>query len=198
MDGAMNAILYRLRQAVEQLNPVTDEAWEVMAELFYSQTLKPDQHFVSAGQVAGSIAFIASGVMREYFITREGKEFNKAFVFEGDITGSFFDLLTQEPSIASIQALTETQLLVADYRAFSNLYDRFPCCQRLGRLQAEHMFKLKARREYEFMTQDAYARYQSLLIRHPYIERYVPQYHVASYLGITPVALSRLKKQRKR
>ena len=191
----MNAKLARLRQAIEQLSPLSDEAWQEMAGLFTPLSLNAEQYFVSAGQQASSIAFVIFGAMREYFITLEGKEYNKAFIFNGDATGSLFDLLSQQPSIASIQATTQTELLVADYQAFSELYDRFPCCQRLGRLHAQHMFMLKARREYEFLTLDALARYQSLLSRHPDIEQYVPQYHIASYLGITPVALSRIKKQ---
>ena len=189
-------VLQRLRQTIEQFSPITDAAWQEMLGLYQRKTLAPEQYFMAAGEKATSIAFVISGALREYFITSEGKEFNKAFIFEGDTTGSLFDLLTQEPSIASIQALCDTELLVADYQAFSALYDRFPCCQRLGRRQAEHLFVLKARREYEFMTLDAYSRLQSLLSRHPDIEQRVTQYHIASYLGITPVALSRIKKQR--
>ena len=191
----MNTELLQLKQVIEQLSPISDEAWHEMASLFTPLSLNTEQHFISAGQQASSIAFVISGAMREYFITLEGKEYNKAFIFKGDVTGSLFDLISQQPSIASIQATTQTELLVADYQAFSELYDLFPCCQRLGRLQAQHLFMLKARREYEFLTLDAYARYQSLLTRHPDIELYVPQYHIASYLGITPVALSRIKKQ---
>lgn len=191
----MNTVAPHLRQIVESISPITDEAWLAMRDLFSPITLVPEQYFVTTGEQATSVGLILSGVMREYFITQEGKEFNKAFVLEGDITGSLFDLLTQEPSIASIQALTQTELLVADYQAFSALYDRFPCCQRLGRLHAERLFMLKARREHEFMTLDAYARYQMLLSRVPLIEEQVAQYHIASYLGITPVALSRVKKQ---
>lgn len=193
-EEAMNCELAQLRQVIEQLSPISDEAWQEMASLFTPLSLNAEQYFISAGQQASSIAFVTSGAMREYFITLEGKEYNKAFIFKGDGTGSLFDLISQQPSIASIQATTQTELLVADYQAFSALYDRFPCCQRLGRLHAQHMFMLKARREYELLTLDALARYQSLLSRHPDIEQYVPQYHIASYLGITPVALSRIKK----
>jgi len=191
----MDAELLQLKKVIEQLSPISDEAWQVMASLFSPLSLNTEQYFVRTGQQASSIAFVISGAMREYFITLDGKEYNKAFIFKGDTTGSLFDLLSQQSSIASIQATTETELLVANYKAFSELYDRFPCCQRLGRLQAQHLFMLKARREYEFLTLDAYARYQSLLTRHPDIELHVPQYHIASYLGITPVALSRIKKQ---
>ncbi|MBV1922338.1 MAG: Crp/Fnr family transcriptional regulator [Pseudomonadales bacterium] len=191
----MDTALLQLRQVIEQVTPLSDEAWQEMTRLFSPLSLDAEEYFISAGQQASSIAFVISGAMREYFITLEGKEYNKAFIFKGDITGSLFDLLSQQASIASIQATTQTELLVADYQAFSALYDRYPCCQRLGRLQAQHLFMLKARREYEFLTLDAYARYQSLLTKHPDIERYVPQYHIASYLGITPVALSRIKKQ---
>jgi len=189
-------VLQRFKQVIEQLSPVKDDAWKEMKGLFQRKTLAPEQFFVASGELASSVAFVISGTLREFFITAEGKEYNKAFIFEGDSTGSLFDLLTQEPSIASIQALSSTELLVADYRAFAALYDRHPCCQRLGRLQTEQLFMRKARREHEFMTLDAYSRFQSLLSRHPDIEQRVTKYHIASYLGITPVALSRIKKRR--
>lgn len=186
-----------LKQVLESISPLTDAAWLDISSCFTEQSLAEYSHFIQAGESAQDIAFVTEGVLREYFITVDGKEFNKAFVGAGTFTGSLYDLLSQLPSTASIQALSPVRLYRASFQSFRALFDIHPCCERFGRLFAERLFMKKAKREYELMCLDATARYQLLLQQLPTLESVVAQYHIASYLGITPVALSRIRKELK-
>ena len=186
--------LTAVRMAFAHLVSLSDQAWNAYMQLFSPHELAAGEFFVQAGTTADSIALVTSGALREYFVTRDGKEFIKAFVLPGQFTGSLFDLLSGEPSTANIQTLKPTQLWVAPYGKVRVLYDLYPEWERVGRLLTEDLFIKKARREYEFLTMDATERYLNLLAQQPDLEQHVPQYHIASYLGITPVALSRIRR----
>ncbi len=189
------AALVTIRQAFDQLSPLSDEAWSEISRMFKRLDLDKQAYFLRSGSRATQIAFVEQGVLREFFMDEDGNEFNKSFIASGSVTGSLYDLLSDQASIANIQALTPCTLWVADYQAFSALYDRFPCCQRLGRKIAERLFRLKALREYQFLILSPAERYGELLRSYPGLEELVPQYHIASYLGITNVALSRIRKR---
>jgi len=191
----LDSCLQQMRTQVQRLCPITDLAWHEMKQLFQIQEFSANEHFIQIGDNAQRIAFIVDGGLREYFVTQEGNEFNKHFVFANDITGSLYDLLSNEPSIAGIVTLKKSTLLCAHYRQITALYDRHPCLQKMGRLQAEALLMRKAKREHDFLTLSATQRYLQLIASPNSIEQLIPQYHIASYLGITPVALSRLKKK---
>ncbi|OZG71496.1 hypothetical protein BTA51_20590 [Hahella sp. CCB-MM4] len=184
-----------LRNQQNTFSGISDPAWEAFIDLMRPMNLAAGDCLLRAGQPARYLAYIVKGSMREYYATSEGSEFNKAFVLSGSFTGSLFDLLSGEPSTVSIQALKDCELLVAPFIDFQKLYDTYPCWERAGRLLTESLFMKKARREHEFLTMSAWERYQSLLREYPDLEQQVPQYHIASYLGITPVMLSRLRRR---
>ena len=94
----------------------------------------------------------------------------------------------------AISAVTVCQLTVWPYRTLADLYDRDPQWQRLGRLAAEMLYVRKERRELSFLLQNAETRYRNFLRDFPCSSQ-IPQYYVASYLGIRPQSLSRLKKR---
>lgn len=193
-DPRVAPYLDSVRRSLERTGALPEPAWRAFADLLTLQELAREEFFARAGEPAVHIGFVATGVLREYYLTADGREYNKAFVPPGFFTGSLFDLLSAQPSTAFIQALANTVVLRARYADFVALYDRFAIWERFGRITAEQLFVKKARREYEFLTMDAATRYRSLLAQYPGIEELVPQYHIASYLGITPVALSRIRK----
>ena len=187
--------LRQLRQALERFGALTETAWVDTRARFFEYRLEAGEHFLQAGEVAQFGGFVVAGALREYFITWEGQEFNKNFSLTGNFTGSLFDLITAEPSTASIQALTPTKLLVIRFDDLLELYNRHREWERVGRLLAESLFLLKARREWEFMTLSAEQRYLRLIQNEPELETKIPQYHLASYLGINSVSLSRIRRR---
>ena len=151
-----------------------DEAWLRIEGSFVERELGAGEFLVRAGEVAAVVGFVLCGALREFFITRTGGEFNKAFCLAGDFTGSLADLLSGLPSQASIEALRPSRLLIVPFTELRRLIDEDPHWGRAGRIFAERMFVLKARREYELLTMSAQERYETLLDRHPDLEEHVP------------------------
>lgn len=184
-----------LRAALSRFGALPDKAWEDACDHFSEYSMEAGEFFLEAGDVAQYGGFVLHGILREFFVTLEGKEFNKNFSLEGEFTGSLFDLITSEPSTASIQAITPAKVLVCRFTELQDLYGRYKEWERIGRLLAEDLFLLKARREWEFMTLAAEQRYILLTQRNPDLEKRISQYHLASHLGISPVSLSRIRRR---
>jgi CRP-like cAMP-binding protein len=154
------------------------------------------EHVLNAGDDAASVMFVVEGVLREYFLLEDGTERTKAFVVDGQISGSLADLLSGEPSRAFIVAEEPTRVLLAPYRDLTALGRHREGWVRFGRRATEGLLLWKAQREYELLALDADGRYAAFRERYGELEARVAAKHVASYLGITPVHLSRLRRRR--
>lgn len=187
----------KIYQTVNQVSPIPKEVWKKSEQLYTIRKLGYGDFLIKQGAKASEFAFVFSGVLREYYLTDQGNEYIKSFNFPGDFTGSYFDLLTEQPSTCNIRAITDCELAVAKFSEFRKLFSQDIAWERLGRIFAENLFLKKARREYELLALSAEKRYDLLLESRPDIEELVPQYHIASYLGITPVSLSRIRAKRK-
>jgi hypothetical protein len=109
------------------------------------------------------------GGIREFFLNEKGDEFNKSFLFENEMTGSYFDLLNQKDSIANIQAIMNKKLIIAPFDQVYSFFDNKDHWQRLERVIAENLVLKKAKREYEFVALSTEERYKKLkkLIQRP-------------------------------
>ncbi|MBX7059731.1 MAG: hypothetical protein K1X75_16825 [Leptospirales bacterium] len=90
---SLTDLLPEVRAALDRLVRLSEPAWQSFAAKLRLRSLSDGEYFLRAGQPAEQIAFVASGVVREYFITAQGSEYNKAFVLPGSFSGSLYDLL---------------------------------------------------------------------------------------------------------
>jgi CRP-like cAMP-binding protein len=127
------------------------------------------------------------------FIEQGVEEFIKDFYFEGSIVVSYGSFLSGKPSIASIQALEDTYLITLSRTAYFQLLKESNEWYKFGKYISDCLLIKKCRRESSFLMEDAFERYKLLLKTYPHIEQLVSQYYIASYLGIKPESLSRLK-----
>jgi hypothetical protein len=115
---------------------------------------------------------------------------------ENGVAGSYYSFLTDSPCGFSIQALEETETIVLpDLDTLNDLHDRHPCWERLSRKNVENLVFIKEAREKELLLDSLEVRYQRFLRLFPGLTERVPQYHIASFLGVTDVALSRIRKK---
>lgn len=184
-----------LIKTVLKLSSIPEEEALDFANRFTSKTLTKGAFLLRAGEPALLAGFVSKGVVREYFSNKEAREFNKNFAFPGDFTGSYHDLISQTPSTVSIQAMAKTELLVAPFQEILEIFDSSLHWQRFARKFIENLFHKKARREYQLTCMSAQERYKALVKESPEILNQIPHYEVASYLAITPVALSRIRKR---
>ncbi len=147
------------------------------------------------GEIAKNVFFICSGVVRFYYISEDGKEYNKSFSQENQFAGAIQYTSQPEPSRFYIEALEPTQTLAISLQGLSRLYQQSLPWANLGRLQMENLAVKKANREASFLLDSAEQRYKSLLEQEPGLVQRLPLYHIASFLGITDVALSRIRRR---
>lgn len=137
--------------------------------------------------------FIVKGLVRLFYTTPKGREVNKGFAPEHRLVGSYASKFLGEPAGFSIQAMEGTVTLVMDTDVADRLLDRHPAWERLRRMTIERLFHEKEKRERELLLLSASERYRRFMAENRDIANRIPQYHIASYLGITEVALSRIR-----
>lgn len=183
--------------SIRRFAPVPDPDIRQMLDRARVRTLERGEHFLRSGQVAHEVAVVMFGLLREYFLMADGVERTKSFVIEGQGSGSMADLLSGAPSRAFIVAEEPSRLLVIAYAEYRAVLERSAAWDLFARRRLENLFITKAEREYELLGMDAEARYAAFQARFPGIETRVAAKHVASYVGITPVHLSRLRNKRR-
>ncbi len=172
------------------------EAIEVVG-LFQTLILNQNDFWVRAGDIPQTIGFVVSGILRLYCVDSNGNEFTKSFCAENSFAAAYSALLLKQPSHLFIQALEDTRLLIADYSTYRSLSESHLSLQQLNCRIAESLFIKKERREVTLLLDDAKTRYLNFLEEYPGLETRLKQYQIASYLGITPVSLSRVRAQLK-
>ncbi|WP_052733106.1 Crp/Fnr family transcriptional regulator [Hymenobacter terrenus] len=166
--------------------------WDFLAPRLRTQTLAKQELWLPAGQVSRQLAFVETGVLRSFLSTDE-REITNDFFLAGSVAGAFTSFLTQGPSAWAVQALAPCQLATISHELLQTLYNRHSCWLHWGRHLVEAQFLHKCRRETAFLRASAAERYQTLRQQYPTLEQQVAQYHIASYLGIKPETLSRLR-----
>jgi len=151
--------------------------------------------FLKEGQICDQMAFVGKGELRMFYITKEGKEINVEFFFENDFVASYQSFIRQAKSKYYIQALSDCELVTISHSALQNAYANSPYWQKFGRIIAEKVFSLAEQRTEGFLFCNAEERYLNLLQNRPIFLEKIPLYHIASYLGIEPESLSRLRKK---
>lgn len=189
----MEEALKLLKTFVQQASPISDEAWSDLSSIWTIKTLQRDGYFAEEGKRPSEMGFVISGVIRAFYRTKDGDEYNKTFFTSGAMVAAFAGLVRDTESYINLQALEDTSLLVTDYSNFTALYDKHHSLERLGRKAIEAEWVKKEIRELRLVLCTAEERYAYFKEEHPGLEHRIAQYHIASFLGITPVALSRIR-----
>jgi|GEM_PF-170304 len=161
---------------------------------FKKRTLKKGRHLLKSGQTSQEFMFIGAGCLR-VFAENETGEITGWFAFEGEFFCELSSFLSQIPSKFSVQALEDTSLYYLTRADLEQLYRDLPVWQELMRKFWEQIIMHMVAHIVSFQTETAEARYQRAL-QHPQLMQRVPLKHLASYLGVTPTSLSRLRKRK--
>lgn len=171
------------------------ETWKNIEKIFKELNLNKGDYFAREAELSKQIGFLTKGVIRAFYRNHEGLEYNKHFFISNNMVGAYSSLITHKKNKINLQCLTDCQLWVADYKEIQNLYDLFPEFERFGRRIAELFFVNKEQRELEIVLLNADERYLIFQKEYPELEQLIPQYHIASYLGISATQLSRIRRK---
>ncbi|NMH87357.1 Crp/Fnr family transcriptional regulator [Flavivirga algicola] len=155
------------------------------------------QVFVREGEIPNKIGFIKKGLFRYYYLTNEGKEFTKVFMKEGDIISSYTSMISREKSYYTIEAIEKSEIIQISLHQWNKLRRIDSKWDKLLIAFLEKGYGIKEKREREFLLLDSENRYKAFLEEYPNLENRVRQHMIASYLGITPIALSRIRRKMK-
>jgi CRP-like cAMP-binding protein len=187
--------LENFKRILNETVSIPESEWRHFVQHLSERTFEKNSYLVSAGDISHNFHFITKGLVRFFYSTEDGKEFNKHFAMENGFAGSFHSLVLHEPCGFFIQALEQTETIVMPNHVLNSFYDRHACWERLGRVNAEQLVLIKEAREKELLLDSLEVRYRRFLTEFPGLADRIPQYHIASYLGVTDVALSRTRKK---
>jgi len=169
--------------------------WPQYAGQFYYRSMEPAEHWIQAGEVSTEICFVISGLLRVYYIDQNGNEVNQHFYQPGEVIAPVSAIVAHEPCQYFIQALEPSEVMLADYKAIHEAEKSNPEWLQLEISIAQNVLLKSARREARLLLGNAEHRYKWFCKEYPELLERLPQYHIASFLGITPVSLSRLRKK---
>lgn len=190
----MKALTVAIRSMIE----VSDDALDSFLGLCYLKTFKPKEFLGIQGRVSDEVFFINRGITRSLVVDHFGEEHTIHFSLEHQFICDYTSFITRVPAINSIQALEETEVVVMPRKAIDWGYQNFQQGDRMGRLIAEYYFiyfDQRLKNQYVLTPTERYATMANVF---PNIHNRVPQHMIASYLGISPIHLSRLKKRERK
>jgi CRP-like cAMP-binding protein len=184
-----------VRDTLGSFAEIPDDEWAKAALNLKHLHLKKNEFFIQAGSLPDKMACIVSGIFRVVYVTESGEEKVLAFRDEGRMLSAFSAILEQTSSWYDIQAMEDSDLLYIGLDEYAQGLRGHTCWQDIDTKYVRMLFVEKERRESEFLSDDAETRYKKFTSRFPGLEDRIRQYHIASYLGMTPVALSRIRKK---
>ena len=188
-------LIHALGRAFCDGHGLAEELAYALAERFAVRSFGRGEHVMRAGSRDTSLYYIHEGVWRVYYSSSNGRQHNKAFLHEGMFFVAFSAYLEQVPLRFDVEALEDTEALSMPYVEFEHWMERDPRIAGSWRRYMQAHFVRHEAREAVLQLEDAAGRYLWFLQRHPGLVDRVPLYHVASYLGLTNVTLSRVRRR---
>jgi CRP-like cAMP-binding protein len=183
--------LYKVLESIVQMN---DELKEETEKNFVFKKFPKGQTLLTQGNCSSKMYFIINGLMRVYTI-HDDKEICRQFFFENSFASDYVSFISNGTSNCYLQTLEDTECLVVQNTDLNRLYDMYPPLLKIGKVMAEHAFIFNTHRSESMIKDDALTRYNKLINERPKVIQRVPQFMIASYLGLTPEGLSRVRKK---
>ena len=183
-----------IRNFLESMVPMSTSDWQLFSERLKTVSVKKNVKLLETGQVEDHIYFISQGVVRLY-IPRQENDITFGFVFSNEFVTAYDSFITRAPAVYSIETLAESTLWKISYQDIQEVYAKTQHGNLIGRKIAEQLFLLKSKTELSLLSKTAEDRYLDLFHERPQLFREIPLKYIASYIGITPQALSRIRKR---
>jgi CRP-like cAMP-binding protein len=192
----MNINSYNSLNFIQNLENLLGEKQRLLLQnIFKTITVKKDWYFIREGEKSTQLALITNGLFRSFYINNKGNEITKYFYPEGATLFSYAAYLSQEESVYYVQALEDSELMIAQIADFERIIENDYRLLLFFKKILDGILVMKEHHANSFILLDSVERYKQFLEEYPGLEKRVKQYHLATYLGITPVSLSRIRKK---
>ena len=161
--------------------------------LLESRILKREKLYLEVGIVCKYSAFVLDGALRSFTVDQNGKEHILSFATRDWWISDMYSLLTQKPAVLNIEAITDSDVLLLSRENQQLLYEKVPKFERFFRILVENSLVANQQRLIDNLSSTAEERYLRFIKKYPIIPSCVPQHNIASYLGMTPEFLSKIR-----
>ncbi len=183
-----------IRKYISNFLSFTEEDWAVHQKALVRRWIKKGEYLLTEGQVCNHVSFINQGFFRTYNMVRD-EERTQFLAFEHEYITDYCSFVTRQPTRDNIIAMEDAEVLQLDHASMHAAFEKYPVWQKFGRLIAEYVFVMVSFRSQDLLFKTPEELYLQLMQEKPHILDRVPLKYIASYLGITPEALSRIRKR---
>ncbi len=183
-----------MKSVFQSIQVLPQNELELLDDLITFRKLKKGELLLQENQVSNEIVFIKKGVLRSYFFNHQGDEITNCFAFENEFMASFSSFITQNVAEENIQAIADTEVQVISRESLEKLYALGIHWQEIGRKLTEMEYVTLQKRMISFQKLSGTQRYEELYKDHKKYLQLIPLQYLASYLGVTPRHLSRIRK----
>ncbi len=176
------------------LPQLTNQEWQAYEDCLTVKKYAKGELIVKEGEICNYVYFVNSGLTR-FYLDADGREVSLEFIGDNEYVSAYESFLTRMPACENLEALKETELMQLSFDDLQMLYHLYPAFQIIGRIVAEQLFICISRHSNALMLLTPEQRYQQLIANGSPLLQQVPQYMLASYIGVTPEHLSRIRKK---
>lgn len=188
--------LVKVFQNIGKIIELTSQDEQVFTSLVELESIPRNYYLLKEGQKCHYEYFILKGCLRSFYMDENAIEHTTLFAIEGWWTGNLKSFVRNTPSEFYIQAIEDTRFIRIRKKNMDTLYAKIPKLERYFRILLQNRLLATQDRISRHLSESATDRYIKFTTKYPNLEQRVPSKHIASYLGITPTYLSRLKKRR--
>ncbi|MEO7975641.1 Crp/Fnr family transcriptional regulator [Flavobacterium sp.] len=183
-----------IRKYFEKKVKITDQEWNVFSSKLVRNQFPRKTLLLKSGQTENYLSFIEKGIIR-FYITKKESDFTFSFSFENEFVSAYDSFLTQTPCAYDLETLSDTILWQISFNDLQAIYAETEIGNTIGRFASEGLYLENVKREISLLTETAEQRYLNLFTEQPHLIQKVPLKYIASYIGITPQALSRIRRR---
>ena len=186
----------KIKQYFEKLVPFNDQDWGLFSEKLKRVTYARGETILNDGDVESRLSFLETGMVRFYLLDPNcERELTFSFAFENSFFSGYDSFLSRTPANYRIEALADCEVWQISFEDLTLIYNTTKVGDLIGRKVAESLYAAKMKRELSLLKDNPKERYLDLLRHQPHLYKLIPLKYLASYIGVRPQSLSRIRRQ---
>ena len=184
----------KLLELINQITVLEEKEIELIKSSFKPLHLSKGDYFLETGEINKHVGFLHKGLVR-YFVYKDEEESTFEFTKEGEFIADYQSFNNKTESVQNIQAIEDCEILIINFDNVQTIFNTTKNGNLIGRLIIEHRFDIMVNQLLAIYMQNHVERYQSFITHYSDLTQRIPQYLIASYVGVKPESLSRIRRR---